>query len=88
MFHTPWTSALEVATIELRNYDDSEEPIMMQNVSGLFRHVRQLVAILLSLIVDAMCYLGALPASEPYSGSGVTLTLYSQFAGHKIRKTP
>ena len=40
-----WTSALKVATIGLRNVDDSEELIMMQNVSGLFRHVREWVAI-------------------------------------------
>jgi len=30
----------------------------MSNVSHHFRHVRQWVAMLLSLIVDALCYLG------------------------------
>jgi hypothetical protein len=30
----------------------------MRNVSGLFRHVRQLASMLISLIVDAVCYLG------------------------------
>ena len=33
------------------------KPIMMQNVSEYFRHVRELVAILLSLTADAVCYL-------------------------------
>jgi hypothetical protein len=31
---------------------------MMRNVSDLFRHVRQLAAMLISFIVDAVCYLG------------------------------
>jgi hypothetical protein len=31
---------------------------MMRNVSGLFRHVRQLASTLLSLIIDAVCDLG------------------------------
>jgi hypothetical protein len=30
----------------------------MQNVSELFRHVRQLVSMLISFIVDVVCYLG------------------------------
>ena len=30
----------------------------MQNVSDLFRHVRQLASMLISCIVDAVCYLG------------------------------
>jgi putative transposase len=31
---------------------------MMRNVSGLFRYVRQLAAMLISFIVDAVCYFG------------------------------
>src|SRR5262249_1542448 len=31
---------------------------MMRNVSDLFRHVRQLATMLISLIIDAVCYLG------------------------------
>jgi len=31
---------------------------MMHNVSGPFRHLRQLAGMLLSLIADAVCYLG------------------------------
>jgi transposase InsO family protein len=53
-----WTSVLEVATIEQRNQDDSEEPIMMCNVSECFAHVRKQVAMLLSLIADALHYVG------------------------------
>lgn len=50
-----WTSALDVATIGLRHHDDdSEQPIMMRNVSGLFHRVRDPVANRLSLIVDAV----------------------------------
>jgi hypothetical protein len=66
----PWTSAPEVDTIGLRNLDDSEEPIMMRNVSGLFRHVREQIAMLLALIVDAVsnvnwdCLLSNLPLQQ------------------------
>jgi len=31
---------------------------MMRNVLDLLRHVRQLVSMLISFIVDAVCYLG------------------------------
>ncbi|ETX05468.1 MAG: hypothetical protein ETSY2_22730 [Candidatus Entotheonella gemina] len=53
-----WTSTLEVATISLKTHDGSEEPIIMRNGSVLFRHVRQLALMLISLRVDAVCYLG------------------------------
>ena len=33
---------------------------MMRNVSSSFRYVRQLASMLLSLIADAVCYLGLL----------------------------
>ena len=54
----PWTSALKVAKIGLGEVGDSEEPIMMQNISNLFRHIRKPVEMLLALIADAFCYLG------------------------------
>jgi hypothetical protein len=38
---------------------------MMRNVSGLFRHVRQLVAMLLSFSVEAVCYLGLCLGPSP-----------------------
>src|SRR3989442_151382 len=44
--------------MSLRNHDDSEVPIMMRNVSGPFRQVRQLASMLLSLLIDSVCYLG------------------------------
>jgi hypothetical protein len=37
----------------------------MRNVSGLFRHVRQLASMLISLIVDAVCYLGLCLCPSP-----------------------
>jgi transposase InsO family protein len=54
----PWTSALKVATIGLGNVDDFEELIMMCHVSEHFHHIREPVAMLLSLIADAVRYLG------------------------------
>jgi hypothetical protein len=57
-FALPWTSALKVATIGLGNVGDSEEPIIMRNISEHFRRIREPVAMLLSLITDALCYLG------------------------------
>jgi len=50
----------------VRNHDDSEEPSKMYNASGLFRRVHQLASMLLSLIMDAVCYLGfCLCTSQP-----------------------
>src|SRR5688500_12267219 len=54
----PWTSALKVVKIRLKNHNVLQEPITMRNVSVLLRHIRQLATMLLSLIVDAGCYLG------------------------------
>lgn len=45
---------------KVSNDDDSEVLIMMRNVSSSFRYVRQLASMLLSLIADAVCYLGLL----------------------------
>jgi len=58
MAHT----ALDIRTrsrhISLWNHDDLEVPIMMRNVSDSLRHLRQRTSRLLSLIVDAVLYLG------------------------------
>ena len=61
----PWTSALKVATIELKHLDDSEELIMMRNDSVRLRHICQLATMLLSLIADVGRYLGLCLCPSP-----------------------
>jgi predicted signal transduction protein with EAL and GGDEF domain len=80
-----WTSALEVATFSPGKHDDSEGLIMMRNISGKFRHFCQLASMLLSLIVDAVCYLGLCIRPSP-AMAAENLFLRKQLALYQERQ--
>jgi transposase InsO family protein len=65
----------------------------MRNVSGQFRHVCHLVSVLLSLIVDAACYLGLCLRPSPILAAEnlflrKQLALYQERQGKPRRATP
>src|SRR5215468_4526504 len=65
---------------------------MMRNVSDLFRHVRQLATMLISFIVDAVCYLGLCLRPSPILAAEnlflrKQLALYQERQGKPRRAT-